>query len=168
MATLPQITPSVPHVTAPEKPARRRADSHRPSYACPRCLSSQVVAQPDTDPWEWLITDEFGNSMPLSLSVLDATSVGELQRGGGLHLTAVPSVSSGRVGVWFGAALPHDVTVRVYDIAGRPVRSLRAARGVQGVEWDGADANGRRVAAGVYVATAEGFARTAARIVVAR
>ena len=55
MATLPQITPSAPHVTAPEKPARRRADSHRPSYACPRCLSSQVVAQPDTDPWEWLI-----------------------------------------------------------------------------------------------------------------
>jgi len=58
MATLPQVTPN-PHAIAPaSKPARRSADSHnheRPSYACPRCFSTQVVAEPDSDPWEWLI-----------------------------------------------------------------------------------------------------------------
>lgn len=57
MATLPQPIPS-PHANATvSKPARRSADSTfgRPSYACPRCLSTQVVCEPDTDPWEWLI-----------------------------------------------------------------------------------------------------------------
>lgn len=55
MATLPQVTPA--HVTATaSKPARRKAEtSKRPSYACPRCLSTQVIAASDSDPWEWLI-----------------------------------------------------------------------------------------------------------------
>ena len=57
MATLPQVSPSVTHATATaSKPARRHAEpDYRPSYACPRCFSAQVVGEPDSDPWEWLI-----------------------------------------------------------------------------------------------------------------
>ncbi len=59
MATLPQVTPTTQAAAATaSKPARRRADAeadYRPSYACPRCFSSQVVGEPDSDPWEWLI-----------------------------------------------------------------------------------------------------------------
>jgi hypothetical protein len=65
MATIPQVTPSHPDqlrtsaaAAAASKPAaRHRAPepANRPSFACPRCLSAQVVAEPDTDPWEWLI-----------------------------------------------------------------------------------------------------------------
>jgi hypothetical protein len=57
MATLPHVAPHPLATATDSKPARRRADhhNHRPSYACPRCLSTQVVAEPDSDPWEWLI-----------------------------------------------------------------------------------------------------------------
>ncbi len=62
MATLPQVTPHPDARAAISKGAARRgADtfSQRPSYACPRCLSTQVVGAADNDPWEWII-NRFG------------------------------------------------------------------------------------------------------------
>jgi hypothetical protein len=60
-------------------------------------------------------------------------------------------------GLVLGLAVPHGgpVTVRVYDLRGRLVRTLQDGtleRGVHRLAWDGADAGGRRVAAGVYFA----------------
>lgn len=66
MASIPQ-TPLHPGQTAAGaaapavKPARhehRHYDHeayHRPSYACPRCFSTQVMAEPIENPWEWII-----------------------------------------------------------------------------------------------------------------
>jgi hypothetical protein len=55
-----------------------------------------------------------------------------------------------------GFAVPapgREVTVRVFDVAGRLVASLLERELVEGrgsVGWDGRDSAGRRVAAGVY------------------
>jgi hypothetical protein len=61
------------------------------------------------------------------------------------------------------------VTLRVHDAAGRLVRTLMAAergRGVHRAGWDGRDAAGRRVPAGVYYLRLTGPGATASRPVV--
>ena len=57
-------------------------------------------------------------------------------------------------------SLPHAavVRVRVFDSAGALVRTLhdgRLAAGAHDLDWDGRDASGRRVAAGLYLVRAE-------------
>jgi flagellar hook assembly protein FlgD len=50
---------------------------------------------------------------------------------------------------------PETVSLRVYDVAGRLVRSLLDQRSLGGgrhaVVWDGRNHAGRRVAAGIYI-----------------
>lgn len=60
---------------------------------------------------------------------------------------------------------PAPVTIDIYDVGGRRIRQLAAgpqSAGVHNVEWDGRDADGRPVPAGLYVYTFEmpGFRRT--------
>jgi hypothetical protein len=53
----------------------------------------------------------------------------------------------------FGLESDVDVTLVVYDVAGRVVRELersRVSRGVHEQTWDWQDAHGARVAAGVF------------------
>jgi hypothetical protein len=53
----------------------------------------------------------------------------------------------------FSVSEPGRVTIRVYDISGRPVRTLVDAwrgTGDHEVSWDGRDNDGREVASGVY------------------
>ena len=55
--------------------------------------------------------------------------------------------------IYFGLKGPSDVSLRIYDVAGRRVRILVdgvQAAGVHSVRWDGRDAGGRPVASGVY------------------
>ena len=68
-----------------------------------------------------------------------------------------------RYGVPGGAA---DVSVRVYDVAGRLVAKLdpgRVVRGVGETTWDGADSSGEPVASGVYFVRARVGGTTLAR-----
>jgi hypothetical protein len=55
--------------------------------------------------------------------------------------------------ITFSVAVPGEVALRVYDISGRPVRTLvdgwREARRY-GIAWDGRDDQGNAVASGVY------------------
>ena len=60
---------------------------------------------------------------------------------------------------------PAQVTVRVYDVAGRLARELYQgplAGGTHHFRWDGRDAAGRQLAAGVYFLRAQGPAFEAA------
>lgn len=63
----------------------------------------------------------------------------------GLHVWPNPSQAS----VAFAFATPAPATVAIYDVAGRHIISLR---GTGRLEWDGRDAAGQRVGAGVYLA----------------
>lgn len=58
MASIPQVTPKLPVSAAIETRVRYRSSSRerRPSYACPRCFSSQVLAEPVENPWDWLVS----------------------------------------------------------------------------------------------------------------
>lgn len=76
-----------------------------------------------------------------------------------------PNPFNPRTTVWFDLPRLSEVSVAVYDLRGRLVRSLwRGARaaGRHSVEWDGRDERGTGAAAGVYVVqlqTADGIVR---------
>ena len=62
---------------------------------------------------------------------------------------AVPNPFRTETRIRAGRNSPAIISARVFDIQGRPVCCLSAARG--GVTWDGADQYGKRAAAGAYV-----------------
>ncbi len=75
-----------------------------------------------------------------------------------LRLLATPNPFMGGSTIAFSLGQAEDVTLGVYDLSGRLVRSLqrgRLAAGAYRFEWNGRDASGRRVAAGVYFARLE-------------
>lgn len=66
---------------------------------------------------------------------------------------AHPNPSAGETAITFTLAEPEHLLVAVHDLAGRRVCTLADARfalGPQRLTWDGRDASGRAVAAGVY------------------
>jgi hypothetical protein len=95
---------------------------------------------------------------------------GDLGRVTLLALREYPNPARGAVGIQFGLPRPADVSLAVYDVNGRLVRSLaqsRTAAGWHELYWDGDDALGRAMATGVYflrmTATADGEARQLVR-----
>lgn len=79
-----------------------------------------------------------------------------------LRLLATPNPFMGGSSISFSLATAEDVTLGIYDLNGRLVRSLQRGRltaGAYRFEWNGRDANGRRAAAGVYFARLEAGAR---------
>ncbi|HPF69469.1 MAG TPA: FlgD immunoglobulin-like domain containing protein [Candidatus Krumholzibacteria bacterium] len=88
-------------------------------------------------------------------------------------LPAAPNPFNPRTELRFALPVPAEVTLRVYDVKGRLVRTLAEgepfAAGAQAVAWDGRDAAGRAAASGVYVVRMEaGGARSAGRVVLAK
>jgi hypothetical protein len=84
-----------------------------------------------------------------------------------------PSPSRGAVNVGFSLARPSPVRLRVHDLLGRHVQTLAESKsepaGRRSVAWDGRDAAGALVPAGVYVislTTPEG--RAASRCLIVR
>ena len=71
-----------------------------------------------------------------------------------------------------GSGSLRDVKVSVHDAAGREVRALAVrdvSSGVRQVYWDGADAEGARVTAGVYfVRVANEHGTNTRRLVIVR
>jgi hypothetical protein len=79
---------------------------------------------------------------------------------------ATPNPFRDGTAVSFTLSRPTTVSLAVFDTAGRRVRTLvegERTAGTQEAHWDGRDASGSRVAAGVYFVRfdAEGFSRTA-------
>jgi hypothetical protein len=70
-------------------------------------------------------------------------------------LQAVPNPCNPATEIRFELAKPTAVTIEVFDTRGRLVKSLLVGRmlsaGPQTIPWDGTDAGGRSVAAGIYV-----------------
>ena len=67
---------------------------------------------------------------------------------------AQPSVFRSRTALRFTLDAEHPVSLQVHDLTGRVVRTLGAAsfkRGAYSIAWDGCDAQGRRLAEGVYL-----------------
>lgn len=95
-------------------------------------------------------------SVPASLGARDGS------------LQARPSVVRDGTDLVFDAPLHAAAELTIHDLGGRVVRRLPASAGAASVRWDGADAAGRRVAAGLYFvrATAPGFTATGRVIVV--
>jgi flagellar hook assembly protein FlgD len=65
-------------------------------------------------------------------------------------------------------SIPQDsrVSLKVFDVAGRAVRTLADGTmeaGSHAVEWDGADDSGKRVAAGIYMVQLNAPGETASR-----
>ncbi len=99
-------------------------------------------------------------------------------------VSAVPGPLAARVGLalaprsrpsalplelwWQGAGAAGPRTIRLYDVAGRLVRSLPLSPGTEGVAtWDGLDREGARVRSGLYFAVlSAGGATAKARVVV--
>lgn len=100
------------------------------------------------------LNDSFDQSMLLSQSLNNSSAAGLIGR----HVRASgDGVTLGTTGsVELGYFLPQEaatVTVTVLDAQGREVRTLvpdGTAAGAHKLDWDGADLDGRRVAAGSY------------------
>jgi len=80
-------------------------------------------------------------------------------------LQNVPNPCNPATTIPFDLVAPGWVRVRLFDVAGRPVRTLvrDAQAGRNSVAWDGTDDAGLAVAAGIYVYQLEAPGFTAAR-----
>ena len=90
--------------------------------------------------------------------------VGGPPPGAGLRLRAEPNPARGAVALSVAADAPGIQDLAVYDVTGRMVRRLASGwydRGTRQVRWDGRDAWGARVPAGVYLVTLRAGSRSA-------
>ncbi len=80
----------------------------------------------------------------------------------GPRVSVHPNPSAGDVTVRLGAGDPAAMTIDIYDVRGRRVRSLSAtARGGEDtILWDGCDDRGVRLPAGLYIVRASDGMRT--------
>jgi hypothetical protein len=77
--------------------------------------------------------------------------------------TVTPNPSSGSHTVRFGLPRADEVSLAVYDVAGRQVRSLASGvleAGAHVVRWDGRDESGAEAGAGIYLVRLETGGRT--------
>jgi subtilisin family serine protease len=126
--------------------------------------ASEGVTVPAVEPgvtcWYWLRTnDEAGNTSGCS-NIVEFTRSLDPAIPDGLTLAVRRRPSPVPVLLdWSGATVAD---IRLYDVSGRLVRTLRLARGGHGTEeWDGRDESGRLVPAGLYFARLTGGSRHA-------
>ncbi|MGD9141568.1 MAG: FlgD immunoglobulin-like domain containing protein [bacterium] len=117
-------------------------------------------------PTRTLVAGTHGRSMySLDLSGLpDSAAVPAGETAGVIDLVNHPNPFTSSTTVTFALPEASSVSLEVYDLAGRKVRTLSAGRrgaGTHRVTWDGTNESGRRVASGIYflkVDTAQGTA----------
>jgi len=129
-------------------------------------LSAEDVAQVEADPrGESRLSVEC--FCRVIVSVPPASAENEPLRGADSHLTVVPSiVAESQSQIHFRLAAPRQMAVTIYDLAGRSVRTIAAgsfAAGPQSLVWDGRDAVGTPVPAGVYLVRLDGDPTAAAQ-----
>ena len=101
------------------------------------------------------------------VSAVDAPSLAPADEPSMLH-GARPSPFRGSTRVEFTLPTGGEISLRVFDAAGREIRTLAEGRrtaGSGGVVWDGRDGAGRSVAAGVYYVRLTAADRTETRSV---
>jgi len=128
------------------------------------------VADPGSGSW---FSNSNGDRPPSIWRIAPAaltTDVPHAAAAASLTLSAPwPNPATGATRIGFTLGEPGRVTIEVVDVGGRRVRTLARgalAAGAHRLEWDGRDAAGRPVAAGVYFVRAEaGDARATRRFV---
>jgi len=85
----------------------------------------------------------------------EAAGVGEDEPGDAarISLSATPNPFTSATSVAVALPREDDVSLSVYDIRGRVMKTLASGRheaGIYAIEWDGRDLHGRRAAPGVY------------------
>jgi len=86
--------------------------------------------------------------------LVDITPVAPLAAPGGLNLISALSPFSSETVVRFQQAHTGSVTLEVFDVAGRHVRTVEASvagAGPRAMTWDGRDASGREAGSGIYL-----------------
>ena len=71
-----------------------------------------------------------------------------------LKLVITPNPFAGQTQISYAVPTAGDVSLKVFDALGRPVRTLVSARSAPGrfsAAWNGRDDSGNEVAAGVYL-----------------
>jgi photosystem II stability/assembly factor-like uncharacterized protein len=104
-----------------------------------------------------LVAGTHGRSMhSYDLTLLpDIAAVATANDGAVQHLTNHPNPFTSSTTLSFVLVRPSKVSIKVYDLAGRRVRSLGSdvrAAGEHRVQWDGKNDDGRDAASGVYYA----------------
>ncbi len=105
-----------------------------------------------------LVADDSG--LTLMSIAEDVTAAAEIPMAEGSFLFAYPNPFNPRTDLHFELAEAAELTLAVYDLSGRRLRTLAAGRmdaGTAQFSWDGKDDNGKGLASGVY------FARLAGR-----
>jgi subtilisin family serine protease len=124
----------------------------------PTYTASQIYSQIydhcyDVPPSGFDIQTGYGRvDVSAALADWSLVSVGEMPAGKGVALRSLPNPSGGEV--VFQLALSAGVPVRsveIYDVAGRLLRRLDATDSHGRLRWDGTDAAGVGVGAGVYL-----------------
>ena len=96
-------------------------------------------------------TDNALNTARLELMLYVAESAGRLTL---TNVVNYPNPFRDETAICFETNRPAEVLIRIFTVAGRPVRELRAhlpTAGFHNVEWDGRDEYQQKVANGVYL-----------------
>ncbi len=130
-------------------------------YIAARTTTGFLATHPRPAPTDW----HTFNAGTVGMERVDGARVTRLE-------TAFPNPSSPATTVRFVLTEGGPVTLRVYDAAGREVRTLRdepLSAGTFEISWDGKDASGRSVSSGVYVIRMESVGlRFAERLVLVK
>ncbi|MCK4547417.1 MAG: T9SS type A sorting domain-containing protein [Candidatus Eisenbacteria sp.] len=127
-------------------------------------LGSGLPAVPVYDlrlhqPTRTLVAGTHGRSMhSFDLSTLTGVAAGEIPRPVVAGLSNHPNPFNPNTTITFALTEPSEISLDVFDLAGRKVRSLvlgRRSQGTHQAEWDGRNENGNLVASGVYFARLE-------------
>ncbi len=105
-----------------------------------------------------LTTNDPGNpevAIPVTLTVTSSTGIVEGQPGAAIFFGAAPNPFSPETNLHFSLPDEARVDLKIYDVAGRLVRSLVSGSrpaGANKVHWNGTDSAGHAVASGTYFA----------------
>jgi len=127
-----------------------------------------------TETWSWLddgwdMDGDFGRTAVLQFKGSFGATAAPAAPPAAMRLDAAPNPFNPATSIAFSLPRAAAVDLRVVTLQGRPVRSLLAgllAAGEHAAAWDGTDARGRAVPAGVYLVVLETPAGTVSRKVV--
>jgi hypothetical protein len=113
------------------------------------------------------VMDAINNNYESIDKVLWQGGMGQVTNlGNPARLSVSPNPFSATVRIQFQQGLNANSRVSVYDRAGNKVNELTVSNNE--VVWNGTDANGRKLTAGVYLLKAEGAQGASARVVISR
>ena len=130
-----------------------------------------VIGQPDPAVDRFQMLSETlgyaaGTTIYKYLPAAAAVELAAAPRGPGLELMSHPNPTAARTTITYLVPEGGPVKVRIYDVLGRQIRTLRdrdQAAGANAVDWDVKDDGGRPVGAGIYLYRVDAGGRAESR-----